>query len=165
VKAPRSRGLRHWCDSVLSSRSLLTLCPSLPPKRRMELAAGSPLAEPVRGILRRQSQRRGARRGSLRLAARSEDRDRGLEKHLLHRETTLEPEVEDSRRVRGGMEDIRQPDSHNERTDERGAGQLAVCGKTPSTSSAPRRSMRGRWPRRRHRFAWRRRLRGVRVTR
>ena len=93
---------------------------------------GSPWENPVRGILRRQGQRRGARRGSIRLAARGEDRDRRLEKHLQHREAALEPRLEDPRRLRGRMEDLRQLDSHNEWTDKRGP---VITSRTSSASS------------------------------
>ena len=51
--------------------------------RHLVHRARLPLGEPVRGILRRQGPRRGARRGSLRLAARGEDRDRRLEKWAI----------------------------------------------------------------------------------
>ncbi len=51
------------------------------------------------------------------------NRDRRLENRLQHRKAAQQPASEESDRLRGRLEDLRQPDSHNEWTDKPGSGQ------------------------------------------
>lgn len=50
-----------------------------------------------------------------------------MEKHLQHPKAALEPRLEDTGRLRGGLEDLRQPDSHSEWADKRGPVTFAIA--------------------------------------